>query len=75
MKTFLFLLLILSQLVACSKGDDGSSNNPPANNGGNNNTDCGTMNGYTLYKDSEGCYYSGSNYSKVYVDASNCTCE
>ena len=74
MKTSLFLLLILSQLVACSKGDDGSSNNPPANNGGNN-TDCGTMNGYTLYKDSEGCYYSGSNYSKVYVDASNCTCE
>ena len=62
-------------LLACSKdGDDGSNNNPPPNNGGNNG-DCGTYLGYTLYKDGEGCYYNGSNYSKVYIDASNCTCE
>jgi hypothetical protein len=40
---------------------------PPPNN---NNTDCGSFNGYTLYKDNEGCYYNGANYSKVYVDAS-----
>ena len=75
MKTLRALPLMLL-LLACSKdGDDESGNNPPPNNGGNNNADCGTYLGYTLYKDGEGCYYNGSNYSKVYIDASNCTCE
>jgi hypothetical protein len=63
-----FFILALS----CYKKDDkdyGNNNPPPA--GG----DCGTYNGYQLYKDNEGCYYSGSNYSKVYVDASNCKCD
>ena len=66
------VLLILA--LSCYKKDDGYNNNPPPNNGGGN-TDCGSFNGYTLYKDNEGCYYNGSNYSKVYVDASNCTCD
>ena len=65
------VLLILA--LSCYKKDDGYNNNPPPNNGGGN-TDCGSFNGYTLYKDNEGCYYNGTNYSKVYVDASNCTC-
>jgi len=66
------VLLILA--LSCYKKDDGYNNNPPPNNGGGN-TDCGSFNGYTLYKDNEGCYYNGTNYSKVYVDASNCTCD
>jgi len=66
------VLLILA--LSCYKKDDGYNNNPPPNNGGGN-TDCGSFNGYTLYKDNEGCYYNGANYSKVYVDASNCTCD
>jgi len=67
-------VVIFILALSCSKDDDNGSNNPPPNNGGNN-TDCGTFNGYTLYKDNEGCYYNGNNYSKVYVEASNCTCE
>ena len=74
MKKLLIIVCLFSLTLSCSKGDDGGSNNPPPNNGGNN-TDCGTYQGYTLYKDSEGCYYTGGNYSKVYVNASNCTCE
>jgi hypothetical protein len=67
--TVVFFILALS----CYKKNKDGYNDPPPNNGGNN-TDCGTFNGYTLYKDSEGCYYN-ANYSKIYVDASNCTCQ
>ncbi|HUQ67098.1 MAG TPA: hypothetical protein VM101_13135 [Flavitalea sp.] len=67
--SILFFILALS----CYKNKKAGNNDPPPNNGGN--TDCGTLNGYTLYKDAQGCYYNGSNYSKVYVDASNCTCQ
>jgi hypothetical protein len=73
MKKVISVVLVMLAL-SCYKKDDDNYNDPPANNGGNN-ADCGTYNGYQLYKDSEGCYYNGGNYSKVYVDASNCTCE
>lgn len=70
----LFVMLMLTASLSCSKDEDnGGENNPPPNNGGGD--DCGTYLGYTLYKDSEGCYYNGGNYDKVYIDASNCTCE
>ena len=70
----LFIMVLTLASFSCSKdGDKTENNNPPPNNGGNN--DCGTYLGYALYKDNEGCYYSGANYSKVYVEASNCTCE
>jgi len=74
MKKIISVVLFILAL-SCYKKDDGYNNNPPPNNGGGNNTDCGSFNGYTLYKDNEGCYYNGANYSKVYVDASNCTCD
>lgn len=72
----LFTLLLLTAFLGCSKDENtgGENNNPPPNNGGETE-DCGTYLGYALYKDSEGCYYNGGNYSKVYVDAGNCTCE
>ena len=73
MKKIISVVLLILALSCYKKKDDGYNNNPP-NNGGNN-TDCGSFNGYTLYKDNEGCYYNGTNYSKVYVDASNCTCD
>lgn len=70
----LLVLILLTASLSCSKdGDNEDTNNPPPPPG--NNDDCGTYLGYALYKDSEGCYYNGGNYSKVYVDASNCTCE
>ena len=72
MKKIISVVLIILA-VSCYKKEDnnyGNNNNPPPGNG-----DCGTFNGYQLYKDNEGCYYNGSNYSKVYVDASNCTCD
>ena len=70
-------IFALTLALACSKDGGDDNNNTGGNNGGgNNNADCGTFNGYTLYKDSEGCYYNGGNYdSKIYVEASNCTCE
>ena len=68
----LLVLLMLTASLSCSKDDDNGNNNPPDNNG--DGAGCGTYLGYQLYKDSEGCYYNGSNYSKVYIDASNCTC-
>ena len=71
-KAISIVLVILT--ISCYKKDDDNYNDPPPNNGGNNG-DCGTYNGYQLYKDNEGCYYNGANYSKVYVDASNCTCD
>jgi hypothetical protein len=72
MKKVITVLLFIMAL-SCYKKDDngyGNNNNPPPGGG-----DCGTYNGYQLYKDNEGCYYSGENYSKVYVDASNCKCQ
>lgn len=72
MKKVLTVMLFILALSCYKKDDNGYGNNPPP---GGNNTDCGTFNGYTLYKDSEGCYYNGANYAKVYVDASNCTCQ
>jgi hypothetical protein len=74
MKKIVIFILFTLALSCYKKGNTDNSNDPP-NNGGNNNADCGTYNGYTLYKDAEGCYYNGGNYSKVYVDASNCTCQ
>lgn len=74
MKNILPVLLLVFAL-SCSKNDEGGSNEPPPDDPPGNNGDCGTFNGYILYKDSEGCYYTGGNYSKVYVEASNCTCE
>lgn len=72
----LLMLVLLTATISCSKDEDtGGDNNPPPNNNGGNNNDCGTYLGYALYKDTEGCYYNGGNYSKVYVEASNCTCE
>ena len=72
MKKIISVVLFILALSCYKKDDDGYGNNPPTNGGGNG--DCGMYNGYQLYKDNEGCYYTGSNYSKVYVDASNCTC-
>ncbi|MBL7698612.1 MAG: hypothetical protein JNK79_10645 [Chitinophagaceae bacterium] len=73
----LLVLLVLTASLSCSKDEDNGNNNPPDNNngGGNGGGNCGTYLGYQLYKDSEGCYYNGPNYAKVYVDASNCTCD
>jgi hypothetical protein len=70
-KVISVMLLILA--LSCYKKDDNNYDNPPQNGGGNG--DCGTYNGYQLYKDNQGCYYSGANYTKVYVDASNCKCQ
>lgn len=67
-KVITVVLFILA--LSCYKKNDSTYNNPSANGGG----DCGTYNGYQLYKDNQGCYYTGANYSKVYVDASNCKC-
>ena len=70
-KVITVVLFILA--LSCYKKDDngyGNNNNPPPGGG-----DCGTYNGYQLYKDNEGCYYNGANYAKVYVDAGNCKCD
>ena len=72
MKKVISIVLIILAL-SCYKKDDDNYNDPPPNGG--NNADCGMYNGYQLYKDNQGCYYNGDNYSKVYVDASNCTCD
>jgi hypothetical protein len=69
-KVISVVLMILA--LSCYKKDDDNYNDPPP---GNNSGDCGTYNGYQLYKDNQGCYYNGANYSKVYVDAANCTCD
>lgn len=72
----LFIISILVTALACSKDDDsGSDNNPGNNDGGNNDQGCGTLSGYTLYRDSEGCYYNGTYGTKVYVDSDACTCD
>lgn len=71
----LFMLLLLTASLSCSKDEDNGSQNPPPNNNGGGSADCGTYLGYQLYKDSEGCYYNGANYSKVYVDDNNCNCD
>ena len=68
-------LLLLVLALSCSKNDEGGSNEPPPGDPPGNNGDCGTFNGYTLYKDTDGCYYTSGDYSKVYIDESNCTCE
>ena len=75
MKKMLSIVLVVLALSCSKDGGDDNNNTGGNNDGGNNNTDCGTFNGYTLYKDSEGCYYNGGNYDKIYVEASNCTCE
>ena len=71
MKKVISVILLILAFSCYKKDDNNYNNNPPQNGGG----DCGTYNGYQLYKDNEGCYYSGANYSKVYVDASNCKCQ
>ena len=70
MKKIISVVIFIVALSCYKKDDNGyGNNNPPA--GG----DCGSYNGYQLYKDNQGCYYTGANYTKVYVDASNCKCQ
>lgn len=70
MKTLLVVIFLMMGM-ACSKSDDSesnnSNNNPPSNS-------CGTMSGYTLYKDDNGCYYSDSYGTKTYVNDDLCNC-
>jgi hypothetical protein len=72
MKKILIVVLICAS-VSCYKNKD--DNYDSGNNTGN--TNCGTHDGHTLYKDGGGCYYYSDNYNstKVYVDASECTCD
>ena len=67
----LLLVICLFAAVSCSKDDDSSGNN---NNQNPPPGSCGTSSGYTLYKDSEGCYYNDSYGSKVYVADNLCNC-
>jgi hypothetical protein len=70
MNKFILAIALLC-IISCSKdGDD-----PPDNNNNNNPPgSCGTYNGYQLYKDTNGCYYSDGYGPKVYVDAGLCDC-
>ena len=73
MKKSITIIMVIALLACSKKSGSGYSNNPP-DNGGNNNTDCGSYLGYSLAKDNGGCYYTGGNYSKVYVNDTLCTC-
>ena len=68
----LLIVLFLGASLSCSKDDDNAMNN------GNNNpppgTSCGSYNGYTLYKDDGGCYYSDGYGAKKYVSSDLCSC-
>lgn len=74
---------ILFFVLGCGKSapDEGSDLNtdpPPNSNPGSNpgsSSGCGTHNGKTLHKGSDGgCYYINSNGNKTYVDRSLCRC-
>jgi len=66
-KVLLIVCLIFS--ISCSKKE--AENNPGQNPGTGS---CGTLNGYTLYKNAEGCYYLDSYGYKVYVASNECSC-
>jgi hypothetical protein len=59
----MLVVIVITLFASCSKGKDSSS------------TPCGSYNGHTLYKGSQGgCYYKKSNGEKEYVDRPRCRC-
>lgn len=63
------ILFVIIVLISCSKTDNTTSTTTAGS------TVCGTYNGHTLYKGSQGgCYYLKSNGEKEYVDRSRCRC-
>ncbi len=73
------LVILISLTLACGKSSDTDTDTdttpPGSNNGGGGSTGCGTYNGKTLYKGTDGgCYYYNSNGNKTYVDRSKCHC-
>jgi len=61
-KKLLFASMLVFTLTSCDTGSG---------------TDvCGSYNGHTLLKGSQGgCYYINNNGNKTYVDRSNCHCD
>lgn len=73
--------VILLFVISCGKSDpdpgsdsDSSPNSSPGSGTGSS-SGCGTYNGKTLFKGSDGgCYYINSNGNKTYVTRSFCNC-
>lgn len=67
-KALIILSSFFLMIVACNKDIPGTSSTGTSSG-------CGTYNGKTLYKGSEGgCYYINSSGNKTYVDRSKCKC-
>jgi hypothetical protein len=71
--------IILLHFLACGKsgpnpGSDSATDSNPITNPGSS-SGCGTYNGKSLFKGSDGgCYYINSNGNKTYVSRSLCRC-
>ncbi len=74
-KVVLFILPLV--LLGCTSegGSEVSTPSSVVTNPSSGSSGCGTYNGKTLYKGSNGgCYYINSSGNKVYVNASYCKC-
>jgi len=71
-KRLLSLILLISIFACTPKDDEYEPFTVPETS---SSSGCGTYNGHTLYKGSQGgCYYINSSGNKQYVDRSYCNC-
>jgi hypothetical protein len=70
-KTLRFIIAALLLLIVTNCSDSSTSYDDDTDY----SYSCGTYNGHTLYKGSQGgCYYINSNGNKTYVDRKYCNC-